>query len=97
MPARHAPVIIPAGQIVPASNGSTQNIRIENMGVSDVLVQATMTDSQPANMDGGFTIRPFRILTADINLTAFFAGVGAGPYFIWVSSQTSTSVSVSHG
>ena len=95
----HDTIACGPGAWTPASDGAVEAVRAQCVEAEPAWLQATLTDTPPASQAGALQLfrHPGLALDHEQPLSAFFAGVGAGPYYLWLTAAAPTSVSVSHG
>jgi hypothetical protein len=70
-------------------------LRVVNMGVEGVWLQATAGTTPPTTTDGALPLLPNQILAADLELSQVFPGV-AGANRVYALTAVETKLSVSH-
>lgn len=82
----------------PLTNGAVQAVFLQNKGEEDVVVQATLADVSPATSDvgeGALTLSAGQSYFGAVS--TFAAGLGTGPFYLWVKGSAPGRVAVSHG
>jgi len=95
MAARHTTITCAAGAWTPLSDGAVAAIRLQRLSNIPVYLQATLTNVAPASHLGALEFGT-ATLGADVPLSAYFSGVGAGPYYVWAWATSAGDISVSH-
>jgi hypothetical protein len=97
MAAFSADVPVPAGSMVPLTDGAITSGRLVNIGRSTLRVGASLTTTPPATPAGFIPYQPGEGISADVSLDGLFPSFGgvAIHLFGWCDLG-STTVSVDH-
>ena len=93
--ARNVNLAIPANTWVELSNADVTEMRVQNLRLADVLLQASVGSVEPADNNGCIVLPAGSIWTPELTVAEIWPGL-AGANRVWAFSSTDTVLSVSH-
>lgn len=88
-------VTLPAGTWTLITTNNVTGARVQNIGINDVLIQATIGLVPPVSVGGAVTVYTGQLYPSELDMTTLFPGiVGANRYYAY--SVGGSVVSVSH-